>query len=46
MVKKSSQEIDLKQATKEGFTPCPSCGADKIKPKEEKTDSKKKEEKK
>lgn len=42
-VQKNSREMELKKAIKEGYKPCPACGADKIKPKEENTESQKKE---
>lgn len=48
-VQKSNKEIDLKVAQKKGYKPCHNCGAEKIKPKEEKIEGarmdKKKEEK-
>lgn len=42
-VQKKSKEIDIKKAIKEGYKPCPSCGADDIKPTEEKEKPKKDE---
>lgn len=48
-LQKSNKEIDLKVAQKKGYKPCHNCGAEKIKPKEERKEDiridKKKEQK-